>query len=337
MKSSFLDMGNDSGHIVRLMHLPFWYCGYPQALCYQEQNQLFLWSADYFWHDLSVAGGLADYISEFLVQFYYVTFWCCHSGFSLRGFPVAYLSGNQELYSQAVEVVWDAHSSSSFYPVAGSDGRYRSAPVFPDSSDLSPAVNMAHESCYPEMGSKDCVGRCASDTHSVLADWRRCNLALCLPPSGFFLMQVKKGKLPSVAIAYPLSILYLWAIQLLCYSTLLVQYPLMSVMAGINYYRVPMRYPGQKWGYDKDLYALVKLNEQVRNGKWEDIIHDAQENQVQVFYTSNCVNLALAQTRQLADRMFSFYQSGENALLAPVPVITCRCILRWKPFGVWVS
>ena len=40
----------------------FWYCGYPQALCYQEQNQLFLWSADYFWHDLSVAGGLADYI-----------------------------------------------------------------------------------------------------------------------------------------------------------------------------------------------------------------------------------------------------------------------------------
>ncbi|EKC45684.1 hypothetical protein LEA_20145, partial [human gut metagenome] len=38
----------------------FWYCGYPQALCYQEQNQLFLWSADYFWHDLSVAGGLAD-------------------------------------------------------------------------------------------------------------------------------------------------------------------------------------------------------------------------------------------------------------------------------------
>ena len=30
-----------------------------------------------------------------------------------------------------------------------------------------------------------------------------------------------------------------------------------------------------------------------------------------------CVNLALAQTRQLADRMFSFYQSGEDALLAP--------------------
>ena len=50
----------------------FWMLGYPEALCYQEQNQLFLWSGDYFVHDLSVAGGLADYLSEFLVQFYYL-------------------------------------------------------------------------------------------------------------------------------------------------------------------------------------------------------------------------------------------------------------------------
>lgn len=53
----------------------FWYCAYPQALCYQEQNQLFLWTFDYFSHDMRVAGGLADYVSEFLVQFYYVPFW----------------------------------------------------------------------------------------------------------------------------------------------------------------------------------------------------------------------------------------------------------------------
>ena len=33
---------------------------------------LFLWSTDYFCQDMSVAGGFADYVSEFLVQFYYV-------------------------------------------------------------------------------------------------------------------------------------------------------------------------------------------------------------------------------------------------------------------------
>lgn len=68
----------------------FWYCGYPQALCYQEQNQLFLWSADYFWHDLSVAGGLADYISEFswyssiMFLFWVPPSWHFSSWFSCR-------------------------------------------------------------------------------------------------------------------------------------------------------------------------------------------------------------------------------------------------------------
>ena len=50
----------------------FWLIGFPQALNYQEQNQLFLLTSDYFRNDLSIAGGLADYISEFIVQFYYV-------------------------------------------------------------------------------------------------------------------------------------------------------------------------------------------------------------------------------------------------------------------------
>ena len=50
----------------------FWILGYPEALCYQVQNQLFLWAGDYFVHDQSVDGGLADYLSEFLVQFYYL-------------------------------------------------------------------------------------------------------------------------------------------------------------------------------------------------------------------------------------------------------------------------
>ena len=50
----------------------FWLLGFPQAMNYQEQNQLFLFTNDYFWNDMRIAGGLADYISEFIVQFYYV-------------------------------------------------------------------------------------------------------------------------------------------------------------------------------------------------------------------------------------------------------------------------
>ena len=50
----------------------FWWLWHPEALSFQEQNQLFLWTGDYLWQRLGVAGGLADWLGEFVVQFFYV-------------------------------------------------------------------------------------------------------------------------------------------------------------------------------------------------------------------------------------------------------------------------
>ena len=50
----------------------FWLLGYPEAMNYQEQNQLFLTTTDYFFQSMAVPGGMADYISEFIVQLYYL-------------------------------------------------------------------------------------------------------------------------------------------------------------------------------------------------------------------------------------------------------------------------
>lgn len=175
----------------------FWYCGYPQALCYQEQNQLFLWSADYFWHDLSVAGGLADYISEFLVQFYYVP---VLGAAILALLFVAFLSLAYQVIRSytAKPLKWYGMliallPSILLLEVMGDIEVLLSFPVAPD---LSPAVNMVDESCYQKMGSKDSVGRCTSDTRHILADWRRGNLALCLPPCGFFPDTSKERQTP---------------------------------------------------------------------------------------------------------------------------------------------
>ena len=55
----------------------------------------------------------------------------------------------------------------------------------------------------------------------------------------------------------------------------------------------------------------------VRNERWDEIVKRAGEYQVRTPFWSNCVNLALSQKRQLADRMFDFYQSGEDALIMP--------------------
>lgn len=50
----------------------FWAFPYRCALSYQEQYQLFLFTPSYFTERISVPGGLADYVGEFITQFYYV-------------------------------------------------------------------------------------------------------------------------------------------------------------------------------------------------------------------------------------------------------------------------
>ena len=49
----------------------FWAVPYVCALSFQEQYQLFLFTTDYFVERMSVPGGMADYIAEFVTQFNY--------------------------------------------------------------------------------------------------------------------------------------------------------------------------------------------------------------------------------------------------------------------------
>lgn len=50
----------------------FWSVPYMSGLCFQEQYQMFLFDIGYFLERIVLPGGLADYISEFLVQFYHM-------------------------------------------------------------------------------------------------------------------------------------------------------------------------------------------------------------------------------------------------------------------------
>ena len=68
----------DKGYKIALTALlgvavfSFWMWLYPQALNYQEQNQLFLFTWGYFGGRLALPGGFADWLSEGLVQLFYV-------------------------------------------------------------------------------------------------------------------------------------------------------------------------------------------------------------------------------------------------------------------------
>lgn len=48
-----------------------WWSLHPELLSFHEQNQMFLFTSEYFLERIVVAGGLSDYLGEFLVQFFY--------------------------------------------------------------------------------------------------------------------------------------------------------------------------------------------------------------------------------------------------------------------------
>jgi hypothetical protein len=269
----------------------FWNVGYPHALSYQEQYQLFLWTGDYFLERVSLPGGFADWLGEFIVQFYYVEW--------LGALLLALLFiALQRLTARLLpKGTW---CLLSLVPVAlmlwlmGDINVLLSLPV---------AIVLALALACIRLPKR--------------FSW----FDVFILPVAYWLIG------PAIWIyivvrALQLGWKHLWsagwlvAMQLMAYAWLLPQWPLQQVMTGLSYYRIPLQYP--QWsGYDKDMYELLRMDYLLRHERWDEIVKRAGEYQVQTPFWSNCVNLALAEKRLLADRMFDFYQSGEDALIMP--------------------
>ncbi len=264
----------------------FWCFFYPHALNYQEQYQLFLWTWDYFVERISVPGGLADWLGEFVVQFYYVK-WLGALLLALLYVVLQRLSVVPRLYLLSfvppLLLLW----------------------LMGDPSVLL-SLPMAIVLCLLAF-------RLLKTVHAALD--------LLIVPVLYWLVG------PAVWLYVVLRIIrwgwkHLWsagwllAVQLMAYAWLLPQWPLQSVMAGNGYYRIPLQWPSLG-GYDREMYELIREDYLVRYGRWDEIVKRAQEYQVHTPFSSVCVNLALSQQRQLAERMFEFYQSGEDALVMP--------------------
>ena len=312
----------------------FWWLGFPQALNYQEQNQLFLFSSDYFYNSLHIAGGLADYISEFIVQFYYVP-WL---GAMLLALVFVLL---QQLTWKLMKQHGDTYFPLSFLPallMLWHMGDINTLLSFPVATILTMLAAYVARSMHRGF-----------DLLIVpLLYW------LVGPTVWIYVLLrcIEKGLKSFWAMAY------LVGIQGLAYYALLEQWPRDMVITGLNYYRIPMQTPMlqivaplsivavvaiSRWiksrmiltvisqatviatasmaitdGYDSEMYELLKQDELVRKERWTEIIERAKSKQVETAFSSQCVNLALGMTGQLPDRMFQFYQSGTDALLMPM-------------------
>jgi hypothetical protein len=306
----------------------FWLFVHPETLNFQEQNQLFLFASDYLFERLSVAGGLIDWISEFLVQFYYIP-WL--GAFILSLASMAFVRITAEKFSDFL--------LSFILPLL----------LLGYMGDMNVLLSYPLALLTALLGARFMRGQ------NMLLDFIFIPLLYWLI-GGLAWMYVG---LRIIELGWKQSwmLLYLLGVQLLAYNLLLDQWPLQSVMLGINYYRIPLQLPTLQIiiplvvvalayiqvylkdrtfvlvsevvclvaiaifsvikGYDHDVQELLKQDTLVRNGQWDEIISRAESYQVKNNMSSESVNLALAMKRQLAVRMFDFYQSGEDALLMP--------------------
>jgi len=268
----------------------FWYKWYPHALSYHEQYQLFLWTWDYFIERISLPGGFADWIGEFIVQFYYIEW--------LGALLLALLFvALQQIIARLLPKSWWIISIISvivLWWLMGDINVLLSLPVAIILALALACLRMKNDLSW-------------TDALIIpLAYW-------LIGPAIWIYVIVR---IIQLGWKHIWTTGWLLAIQLTVYAYLLPQWPFQQAMTGLNYYRIPLHYP-QLTGYDKDMYELIRQDYLVRNECWDEIIKRAGVYQVRTTFWSNCVNLALSQKRLLADRMFDFYQSGADALIMP--------------------
>lgn len=193
----------------------FWSYRYPFALTYQEQLQLFLFDGDYFIDRLSEPGGLARYVAEFLVQFY--------NGVAIGAAIIAVL------YMLIQRLTWrlmkvNSHYILSFIPVAMlwyAMGDESVMLTYAVALVMALAVMIAWNKLAPQ----NTVVKVAA--------------VVGLIPVLYWLI----GPIVLMVAVWmmPLSVIYALALMLL--SAHYLPFPMMRVMLGISYYRIPVTLP----------------------------------------------------------------------------------------------
>ena len=337
----------------------FWSVPYMSGLCFQEQYQMFLFDIGYFLERIVLPGGLADYISEFLVQFYYMPV--------LGGTIIALLLMSIQAISwglmkqYGMKAVFPGYLLS-FVPsivlwcAMGDQNLLLSFVVA-----LSGALLMGwiHNRFHNRL-----VKVVFELVSTALVYWFLGPVVFLYAALmiGDTLMKGKQNGHILSSLGYSACLLILTVAWILL-TTQSLQYPLYRIFSGLNYYRYPgtvsplplgvmiwtvvvvffgMVPDGHAWikklqqskvvmalayvlvivaswfgikaSFDAMTYDLIDYDFLVRTEQWDKIIEKAEKKPATTPLGVSCVNLALSQKGQLADRLFEFYQNGGAGL-----------------------
>jgi len=313
----------------------FWEFRYPFALTYQEQLQLFLFDADYFYGRMAEPGGLARYVAEFLVQFYNAT---------VYGALILAV-----LYMLVQRLSWRLMRCENYYALSFMPALALWYAMGDESVMLTYVVALV-------MAMGCIVGLRPLQRTGLMA---RVAVVLIAMPLLYWLI----GPLV-VLVAVCMMPVWLagaaaiYVAALVLGSAWFLPFPLTRLAAGVSYYRVPLTIPyllillpvlvavmhvgcrhlpkPRRWveyvlalgmvlllpatlryGYDAKKYELIEYDYLVRIKDWRGVIAKAERQTPDKPMSVSATNLALAMTNQLGERAFDFYQHGAEGLLPP--------------------
>lgn len=325
----------------------WWWKAHPEALSWHEQNQMFLYTSDYFWNRATMPGGLCAYVSEWLTQFYYYP--------TLGAVILALIM--MGIYRRTSYILSRGDKAQSAYPALAL---------------IVPCV------LWCMMGDEQIMLCYACALYSVLLlsgcilNTPNRGLTATALIVGYYLLGPISWVIPLTHIANEIrshyktrdilcdTSLYI-VLTIIClgitYYVLDPSYPWAVIWQGIFYHRaiifdleapaslwlMPLAVPvlmwlnqfktksnltivlsmliagatggGLKANYDTDKYEQLRQDYLIRSGKWEQILKDAQEHQPHTEMSCSAVNLALAMTNQMPNKMFDYYQCGINGLI----------------------
>lgn len=327
----------------------FWALLGVSLLSFQEQYQLFLFTGDYFTERISVPGGFADYIAEFLTQWNYVFV----AGAIIIGILLTVFQRLtwQMMHIEGLDGVW--------YPLSFIPALLLWAYMCNANVMLSFVIALILSELMIMVWRYDAVGGSIVGKVIFIAVLYPLSYWLIGPCmfviAGYVLLSemFSKSRASSVWLGIG-SVIYSIAVVLV-----VAQFrpePLYRLFGGLNYFRYPAFIPWAQMGmmalvavfpfvlkklprvkarivipvqlavilcggialvwfnFNTLANELIDYDYLVRVHAWDKIIAKAEKKQPSTPLEVSCVNFALSQKGELCDRLFEFYQNGGEGL-----------------------
>ena len=316
---------------------------YPYHIHYQEQLQFFRFSTDYFLESVVVPGGLGDWISGFLVQFFYYA--------PLGALILSILLGLIQFLTWK-NMVKGSYASYplSFLPAAamflffGGEENLITAAV-------ALVASLAAALCIIKIR-KDRLGDIITVALIPVLYVMFGGISFITPVIVGINSTARRNGIKG-SIIFAGAALAMAAVTIFI-ARICAPYPLDRLILGVHYHRFSYVIPLFAWisailvpvavlaagvirkdkafaltlatviipaaclipsSIDLDKEELFGYDFMTRMGQWNKILYAADKNKPESPIAVECINLALAKTGHLASDMFAFYQNGTSGLL----------------------